>query len=288
MTKSSKRKQFKNAFRVFSSRGILVYVCLALILIMIFAAVFAPLLTPYTPYEQNLLEARQGPSPAHLLGTDHLGRDLLTRLIYGTRISLTIGLSAGIIGALLGITFGLIAGYFPGVVSSVIMRATDALLSIPPLILCMTMAIAIGGSIWDVSIVIGITMMPSYTRLFYGLVLGLRENDYITAASLIGQNDMVIMYRHLLPNCFASAIVMFTINLGNAIMLESALSYLGVGITVPTPAWGAMVAEGYRYIMSLPRLALLPGICVLLVVVSFNIVGDGLRDALDPKLRGKL
>lgn len=274
--------------RVFFGRGILVKICVVVVLLAVLLALFAPLLTPYSPYENNLSATRLSYSADHWLGTDHLGRDFMTRLMYGAQISLTTGLLSSLIGAVLGIFLGLVAGYFSGIVGSVIMRLTDALLSIPPLVLCMVMAIAIGGSVLDVSLVIGITMMPSYTRLFYGLVLALRENDYITAASLVGQNDFVIMYRHLLPNCFASAIVMFTMNLGNAIMLEAALSYLGVGITAPTPAWGVMVSEGYRYIMSEPRLALLPGLCVLLVVVSFNIVGDGLRDALDPRLRGKL
>lgn len=278
----------RQTMRVFFGRGILVKICVVVVLLAVLLALFAPLLTPYSPYENNLSATRLSYSADHWLGTDHLGRDFMTRLMYGAQISLTTGLLSSLIGAVLGIFLGLVAGYFSGIVGSVIMRLTDALLSIPPLVLCMVMAIAIGGSVLDVSLVIGITMMPSYTRLFYGLVLALRENDYITAASLVGQNDFVIMYRHLLPNCFASAIVMFTMNLGNAIMLEAALSYLGVGITAPTPAWGVMVSEGYRYIMSEPRLALLPGLCVLLVVVSFNIVGDGLRDALDPRLRGKL
>lgn len=152
----------------------------------------------------------------------------------------------------------------------------------------MVLAMVFGGGVAGVSIVIGLSMFPSYARVSYGMVLSLRENDYVTAARLVGQSKRKILFKHLLPNCFPSLIVLFTMNLGTAIMLESSMSYLGVGITPPTPAWGSMVSEGYKCLLTNPMVAILPGICVILIVVAFNIVGDGLRDAIDPRLRGKL
>jgi ABC-type dipeptide/oligopeptide/nickel transport system permease subunit len=152
----------------------------------------------------------------------------------------------------------------------------------------MVLAMVLGQSIVAMSIVIGVGAIPGYTRMVYGMVLSLKNNDYVTAASLIGQRESLILFKHLLPNCFAPLIVVFTMSLGTAVMVEAGLAYLGVGIAAPTPAWGVMVSEGYKYLILHPRLAILPGLCVMLVVVAFNIVGDGLRDALDPRLRGKL
>ncbi|MGD8457572.1 MAG: ABC transporter permease [Anaerolineales bacterium] len=288
MLRSLYTENVNQVFRVILSRGIIVKISLAIILMFVFAALFAPILTPYTPFEQDLTLLFAKPSAEHLLGTDNIGRDLLTRLLYGARISLTTSLLASIWGGLIGITLGLIAGYFEGFISSIIMRIIDAQLSIPSLILSMVLAMVVGKSILEISIVIGIGAIPAYTRMVYGMVLSLKNNDYVIAAALIGQSDAKILIKHLLPNCFAPLIVIFTMSLGIAIMVEAGLAYLGVGITPPTPAWGVMVSEGYDYLVLHPRLAILPGLCVMLVVVAFNIVGDGLRDALDPRLRGKL
>jgi len=283
-----KDKKKSRLWRIWTAEGVLTKICLILIMIFVFAAVFATLLTPYSPSEQNLLEKNQSPSSAHLLGTDHLGRDMLTRLIHGARVSLTTGLMSNIWAALGGMLLGLVAGYLGGVVDMLIMRFTDAMLSIPPLIFTMVLASVLRGQLIGISFVIGLSLLPGYVRIINGLVRSLRENDYITAAKLVGQRGSIIMTRHLLPNCFASLIVIFTMNLGTAIMLEATLSYLGVGITPPTPAWGIMVADGYKFLLNIPRLAIFPGICIMLLVIAFNIVGDGLRDVLDPRLRGKL
>ncbi len=283
--KTDKMKQF---FNVIFGRGIIVKISLAIIILFVLAALLAPILTPYTPYEQDLTQLFAKPSAEHLLGTDNIGRDLLTRLLYGARISLVTSLFASIWGGLIGTTLGLIAGYFKGFASSVIMRIIDAQLSIPSLIMSMILAMLVGNSIFEISIVIGVGAIPAYTRVVYGMVLSLKNNDFITAASLVGQSDSKILIKHLLPNCFAPLIVLFTMSLGIAIMVEAGLAYLGVGIRLPTPAWGCMVSEGYKYLVLHPRLAILPGLCVMLVVVAFNIVGDGLRDALDPRLRGRL
>lgn len=286
--KTGAASSVRRFFRVFFGRGWITILCFAIIVLFVLCAVAAPLLTPYTPTQQNLLAMLQGPSSEHLLGTDNLGRDTLTRLLFGARISLMTGLLSSIWAAIVGTTLGLISGYFGGWINTIIMRLTDAMFAIPPLIFTMVLSSIMAGNLLGVSVVIGVSIMPSYIRMVNGLVISLRENDYIIAANLIGQKQSIIMFRHLLPNCFASLIVIFTMNLGTAVMLESTLSYLGVGITPPTPAWGVMVSEGYKLLFNQPLVAVLPGICVMLVVVAFNIVGDALRDALDPRLRGKL
>ena len=282
------KQRFKDILRVMLGRNVLTYVCFAIILLFILIAILAPVLTPYTPYEQSLQDALTGPSRQYVLGTDNLGRDLLTRLLYVARISLVVSLGASILAAVVGTLLGLIAGYCGGVAEQIIMRVTDALLSIPPLIMNMVLASVVGGDLFGISIVIGVSLVPTYIRMVNSMVLTLRENDYIVAARLIGLPAWKILLFHLLPNCFAPLIVVFTMNLGQAIMLEANLSFLGIGITAPTPAWGSMVSEGFSYLILEPRLAVLPGLCVVLVVVAFNIVGDALRDALDPRLRGKL
>ena len=277
-----------NVLRVFFARGPIIMISTAIIVLFIFAALFAPHLTPYSETDQDLINAFAPISREHLLGTDNFGRDLFTRILHGARVSMITSVLSSLIALSIGTTVGMIAGYFAGGVGQVIMRITDAQLSIPPLIFSMTLAIAIGGGIVGVSFVIALGMLPTYVRVVNGLVLTLKENDYIVAGQLIGQRRWKILAKHLLPNCFPSIIVLFTMNLGTAIMQEASLSFLGIGITAPTPAWGSMVSEGYRYLFKSPMLALLPGVCVLLIVIAFNIVGDGLRDALDPKLRGKL
>lgn len=283
-----KNSQFRQTLRVFFGRGVIAKISFCIVVIFIVVAILAPYLTPYEPEKQELLNKLQGPSAAHWLGTDNLGRDLLTRILYGARISLISSVLSSLIAAALGTLLGLIAGFFGGFLSQVIMRVVDAKMSIPPLVLTMVLAMVFGGGVTGVSIVIGISMFSSYTRVSYGMVLSLRENDYVTAAMLVGQRKANILFKHLLPNCFPSLIVMFTMNLGSAIMMEASLSYLGIGITPPTPAWGSMVSEGYKYLLTNPMVSIIPGLCVLLVVVSFNILGDGLRDAIDPRLRGKL
>lgn len=286
--KAVSNSRFHQNIRVFFSRGFMSKICFGIIIVFVVLAVLAPVLAPYPPTEQSLTEALQKPSATHWFGTDNLGRDLLSRILYGARISLISSLLSSLIAAAIGTFLGLVAGYFGGLLSQMIMRVIDAQLSIPPLVLTIVLAMVFGGGITGVSVVIGLSMFPSYARVSYAQVLALKENDYVMAAQLVGQSERKIMFTHLLPNCFPSLIVLFTMNLGTAIMLEASMSYLGVGITPPTPAWGSMVSEGYKYLVSNPAIALLPGICVLLVVISFNIVGDSLRDALDPRLRGKL
>ena len=274
--------------RVFFNRGPLSVISFCVLVVFLFVAILAPLLTPYTPYEQDVINAYAPASAEHILGTDRLGRDVFTRLAYGARISLLASLFSSLVAASLGLVLGLIAGFFKGIVSQVIMRFTDAELSIPPLVLTLVLSILFGDGVFGVVLVIGISLVPTYIRLVYGLVLSQKGNDYVLASKLIGQSNSKIIIKHILPNCFPSLIVLFTMNLGTAMMLEASMSYLGIGIVPPTPTWGGMVADSYQALILHPMLALLPGICIMLVVVAFNILGDGLRDALDPRLRGKL
>ncbi len=288
--KAKKRRlhNLKYFFAALFGRGILAKISFVLISLFIVIAVVCPLLTSYTPYEQELSNALKGASSQHIMGTDNLGRDLFTRIIYGARFSLSIGLLSSIWALIIGVSLGLAAGYFSGLFGGLVMRLMDAQISIPPLILAICLAAIFGGSVFSVSLIIGISAVPTYVRVIYGQVLSLREYDYVTAAKLIGQSNFKILFKHLLPNCFPTIIVMFTMGVGTAVMIESGLAYLGIGIKAPTPSWGVMIFEGYKYIFSDPHLALWPGIALMLLIISLSVVGDGLRDALDPKLRGKL
>lgn len=271
--------------RVIAGRWINI-IGLVIIAIFIIVAIFAPFLSPYDPNAQNLKAIMQQSSTEHLLGTDELGRDTLSRVIYGARISLIVGLAAVLVAAVVGTIMGLCAGYFGGWTQTIIMRFIDALMSIPPLVLMLSIAAVIGGGLKNILIALGIGMLPAYCRLTCGQIISLKESDFILAASSIGANDIRVMFRHLLPNSFAILLVAMTTNIGFAILAEASLSYLGIGISPPTATWGSMVSNGYRYLTTNPLLSFVPGFSILAVVLSFNLVGDGLRDALDPRLRG--
>lgn len=273
---------------IFFGRGIIVKLCTVVVVGFIFMAVFADWITPYDPAAQNLVEKLQTPSASHWLGTDFLGRDVLSRVIYGGRVSMYVSLLSGSFAAVIGIGLGLVAGYVTGIVRRVIMGMTDIILSIPGMVFTLIIAAIMGTGVMSLTLAIGIGMIPTYIRMVNGLVLSLKENDYIVASKLVGRSESKILLKHLLPNAFPSLIVLYTINLGNAIMTESSLSYLGVGINPPTATWGNMVSDAYAYLLQAPWLAMIPGICIIILIISFNVVGDGLRDALDPRLRGKL
>jgi peptide/nickel transport system permease protein len=277
--------ELSRILRVIAGRWINI-IGLAIIVIFILVAIFAPLLAPYDPNAQDLKGILQQPSTVHLLGTDELGRDTLSRLFFGARISLIVGLAAVIVAAVIGTILGLWAGYFGGWTQAIIMRLIDALMSIPPLVLMLSIAAVIGGGLQNILIALGIGMLPTYCRLTCGQIISIKETDYILAASSIGANDIRVMLRHLLPNSFAVLLVAMTMNIGFAILAEASLSYLGIGISPPTATWGSMVSNGYRYLTTNPVLSFVPGFAILAVVLSFNLVGDGLRDALDPRLRG--
>jgi peptide/nickel transport system permease protein len=279
--------EFKRFRRVFFGRWVVILGML-IVLLLIIAAIFAPWLAPYNPIKSSMTESLQQPSRQHLLGTDILGRDVLSRIIFGTRVSLMVGVIATSIAAIIGMVMGLLAGYFSGWINSVIMRVTDALMTIPPIMLALAVAALLGGGLKNVMISVGISLIPTYCRLMCGEILSIKESDYVTAAVLSGATHTRIMLRHLLPNSFPPILVLITLNMGIAILAEAALSFLGIGISPPQPAWGAMISDGYRYLNTNPVLSLAPGVAVILVVLAFNLVGDGLRDALDPRLRGVL
>jgi len=284
---SQRHSKWRRYIRVLAGRKIVVF-AFAVILLLIITALFAPFLAPYDPYDQNLQIRYQQPSTDYWLGTDPLGRDELSRIIFGTRASLQVGLIAVGIAAVIGIALGLLAGYFNGFVNTIIMRLIDTLMAIPPLILALTFAAVLGGGLNSLMISVGIAMVPTYCRLTCSLTLSTKENDYIMAGYAMGASAQRIMLKHLLPNIFPPLIVLITLNMGQAILIEAALSFLGLGIAPPGAAWGSMVKAGYRDLLTNPILSFAPGLCIMLVVMAFNILGDGLRDALDPRLRGKI
>jgi ABC-type dipeptide/oligopeptide/nickel transport system permease subunit len=279
--------QFTYFRRVMMKRWVVV-IGLVIIAILILTAIFAPLLAPYDPYQQDMKSALKDPSASHLLGTDEFGRDLLSRIIYGSRISLLVGIVSVSIAGAFGIVIGLLAGYYEGWINIIIMRIVDSLLSLPPLILILAISSLMGGGLLFMLIAIAIGMIPTYARLICGQVISLKESDYIVAAKSIGSSGFRIMFRHLLPNSFPPMLVLATTNLGFAIMMEASLSFLGIGLLPPTAAWGTMVSNSQRFILTHPMLSILPGLCIMMVVLSFNMVGDGIRDAMDPRLRGTL
>jgi peptide/nickel transport system permease protein len=263
-----------------------VIIGIVITLATILVAIIAPWIAPYDPIKQDLESIRQKPSSEHLLGTDEYGRDVMSRLIYGTRISLLVGVVAVCIAGVLGMLLGLIAGYFRGLVNAVIMRFIDALLALPPMVLMLAIAALLGGGLYNVLIALGISMMPTYCRLMCGQILALRDTDYVVAAHSIGASNPRVMFQHLLPNSFPPLLVLLTTNLGTAIIMEASLSFLGIGISPPTPTWGSMVNSGYPFLLTNPLMSIAPGLAIMLVVLAINMVGDGLRDALDPRLRG--
>ncbi|MBN1190845.1 MAG: ABC transporter permease [Dehalococcoidales bacterium] len=273
--------------RVFFQRRIVIF-GLAILLLMFFSAAFAPLISPYDPLEQNLREFLQQPSSSHLLGTDNIGRDTLSRLIWGARTAAVIGFLTVAFSAIIGTTFGILAGYFSGTVNTIIMRITDVFMPFPMIVLAMLFATVLGGGMTNIILALGIATTPAYIRVICGMALSVKENDYILAEKAMGASDLRIMIRHVLPNSFAPIIVTITLQLGFVILSEASLSFLGIGIRPPTPAWGSMVNDGYHQLTRVPILSFAPGAAIMLVVFAFNVVGDALRDALDPRLRGTL
>ncbi len=277
----------RHFIRVFFSRGVVIF-GLVVILALLLTAVFAPFIAPHNPYQQNLDNILSKPNSENLLGTDTLGRDTLSRIIYGSRTSLLVGVVAIFIAAALGMLFGLIAGYFGGITNMLIMRLIDALMSFPMILLALTIAAILGGGLQNIILALGVSLIPPYTRLMCGQTLSVKQNDYVMAGRAMGAKNSRIMLRHVAPNCFPPLIVLMTMMMGSAILAEAGLSFLGIGITPPGAAWGAMVSEGRRYLLSSPVLSFAPGLAIMLVVFAFNMVGDGLRDALDPRLRGSI
>ena len=265
-------------------------VLISTLVILFFAicAIASPLMAPCDPYEQDLSRRLEGVSSEHWLGTDQLGRDLYSRIVYGSRVAFMVGILAVIAAAVMGCAIGLISGYFGGWVDQVLMRLMEAQMSIPPLILALALVAVFGRSIPMLIFVLGVSAIPNFARMMRGQVLSVREMDYVAASRIRGNSNTATMVRHILPNCISPIIVIMTQSIGGSILAEASMSFLGAGIVPPTASWGAMVNDGYSYIYDAPLFALAPGVAIILLVLAFNIFGDGLRDALDPRLRGAL
>ena len=261
--------------------------CGMIVLLLIFVAIFADALAPYPFYEMHLRDQFQGPSAQYLLGTDHIGRDLLSRLIYGARLSLIVGLAATTLNVVVAVLIGGTSGFIGGKFDLVVQRFVDAWMCFPGLLLLLTIMSIVGTGLFQIIVVLGITGGISGSRVPRGAVIGIKENDYFLAAQAVGSSTLKTLMRHVLPNIVAPLIIIFSVNIGGNILSAAALSFLGYGLPPAFPDWGAMLSrEGRRYMEQAPRLALWPGLCLTIVVYSLNMFGDAMRDLLDPRLRG--
>jgi ABC-type dipeptide/oligopeptide/nickel transport system permease subunit len=266
-------------------RNRLALIGLVVIVLEVLAAIFAPLITFFSYTKINPTDSKLAPSVHHWFGTDVLGRDLYTRVVYGARISLEVGILAVVIALAVGLTAGAVAGYYGGKLDGVIMRSTDIFLSFPYILAAIVFISVVGRGVRAVILVLGLLGWMPFARLFRSSVLQTKQLEYVEAARAIGCGDLRIILRHILPNAIQPIVVYATIFVGTAVLSEAALSFLGVGVTEPTPAWGLMVAGGKNFIFTAPHLLFFPGGAIFLTVMAFVFVGDGLRDALDPRLR---
>lgn len=264
----------------------LAMVGLFIIGLLVFCAIFANVISPYDYAAQDLKNSLQGPSAAHWFGTDEFGRDILSRIIYGSRISLQIGFIAVGISLIFGGAFGAIAGYYGGRIDNLIMRVMDIIMSIPSILLAISIVAALGSSMTNLMIATGISYIPSYARIVRASILGIKDQEFIEAAKAVGTSDWTIIIRHILPNCLAPIIVQATLGVAFAILTAAGLSFIGLGIEPPTPEWGSMLSAGRSYIRDYWHMTMFPGLAIALTIFALNVLGDGLRDALDPKLRG--
>ncbi len=256
-----------------------------IIIFVILMGIFAPLLATHDPNTTNVMNKLQGPSAENYLGTDDVGRDIFSRLLYGARISLGIGFVSTILGAIVGVTLGIVSGYYGRWVDSLIMRICDVLLAFPGILLALAIVSVLGASTRNVIIAVAFYAIPSFARIVRGSTLSVKKLEYIDAIKAMGAKDFRIIFKHILPNIMSPIIVQATLYIASAIITASALSFLGMGTRPPTAEWGAMLSQGRSYIAQAPHITLFPGLVILLVVIGFNLMGDGLRDALDPKAK---
>lgn len=256
-----------------------------IILIFLLVAIFGPLFTTHDPLAIDLVNKYQPPSSEHPLGTDNLGRDTMTRMIYGARITMLISFGAVFAGSIVGVLFGVIAGYFGGRVDAILMRATDILLAFPGLLLAIAIVAILGNGIVNTMIAIAFYSIPYISRIVRGTIISIRDAEFIQASKVVGASHPRIIFTHIIPNSMSQVIVNTTLRLGTAILTSSSLSFLGLGVQPPYPEWGAMLSKARDVLRIAPFAAMVPGIAITLVVMSFSLMGDGLRDALDPRLR---
>lgn len=255
-----------------------------IILLMIVVSLLAPLLAPYDPTAQDLFHQIQGPTRAHLLGTDDLGRDVLSRIIYGDRIAVAASIIPVVLALVIGVPLGLVTGYFRGLVEDFIMRIVDAMQAFPFLVLALALASVLGPGFLNAMIAVGVGFIPAFVRIVRGQVLSVAEHDYILSARAVGTSDIRILRRHILPNSIGPLLVQTSVAMAGAILAEAGLSFLGFGVQPPTASWGQMLSVAQTYILFKPGLAFAPGAAIFLAVLGFNLLGDGIRDGLDPRL----
>ena len=266
----------------------IVIVAAIFVLFFVITAILAPVITPYDPYVGDFGNILAKPSMQHWLGTDEAGRDVLTRIFYGARTSLVIGVISVLISAVIGVLLGLISAYYGGTMNVIISRVIDVLMALPSLMLALALGMVFGRGLLSLMIILGVSTIPTYTRIMSAQVLSIKNQDYILAEKVVGAENKRILFSHILPNCFSPILVVLTTNIGGTILAESSLSFLGMGINPPMASWGAMVSAGCSKILINPVYGIAPGICVCLLVYGFNVLGDGLRDVLDPRLRGSI
>lgn len=276
-----------NTYRVYRklTRNKLAVFGIVILLLLIFSALFYPLIAPY-PYDlTDFMASYQPPSTTHLLGTDELGRDLLSRILYGSQITIGVGVGAVFIAMVVGVTLGLVSGYFRGRVDAVITSILDAIWAFPTLILALAITAILGPGLRNVLIAIGIVYTPGFARVVRSMVLSVRETEYVQGAKSIGLSNLKIIWRYVIPNISSVIIVQASLNAAQAIIAEASLSFLGLGVQAPAASWGSLLKTGYQYIHIAPWLSIFPGICIMLTVLALNFLGDGLRDALDVKIK---
>ncbi len=255
-----------------------------ILLVIFFMAIFAPYLTPYNYADQNLQETFLSPSARHIMGTDKFGRDIFTRILFGARISLKIGFISMALAAVSGILIGLISGFYGGFLDNALMRLMDIMLSIPGLVMAIAISASLGGGMKNLIIAVAVAAIPGYAKIVRGQALVFKEKEFVEAARILGASDFNIMFKQILPNCLAPVIVQMTIGVGYAVLSAASLSFIGMGIEPPMPEWGQMLSEGRDFIRDYPYITMFPGISIAITILALNILGDGLRDALDPKL----
>lgn len=284
-TKNEKAKssRFNDFLRKFKKQNSAI-AALIVLLILVFIAIFCYQIAPYGINEFDYSSVLQKPSAAHWFGTDEFGRDLFSRILCGTRISLTVGLAAVTVGAISGTVLGLIAGYYGGIAESLIMRMCDVLFAFPGIILAIAIIAILGSGMTNVVIAVAVFSMPTFCRLVRSTVLATKESVYVQAERSLGASDARILFRHILPAALPNIIVQYTMSIGNSIMTASSLSFLGMGAQAPTPEWGLILSTGRTYMVNAVHMMLFPGLAIFITVLCFNLLGDGLRDALDPKL----
>ena len=282
--KSKKTNQMKEIWRRFrKSKTAMLGLCLLIFVLSI--AIFADVITPYENAISQSADRLDSPSAAHIFGTDELGRDLFARIVHGSRYSLLIGVSTSVLALVIGGLLGAIAAYYGGWVDNIFMRLTDVVMTVPPILLSLAVVAALGGSLRNLLIAITISCVPSMLRLVRSVVLGVVDEDYIEAARSYGASDMRIILKYVIPNALGPIIVTTTMNVANMILSAAGLSFLSLGVQPPAPEWGALLSDAKTYMFTAPHLLYIPGIFIVIAALSFNLAGDGLRDALDPKLK---